>query len=101
MLVADATPPSYRAYLRARDIHYLVAGEQRVDLTTALTLFATDLGAEHVVVDGGSKLHHALLAAGLVDQVHVEIAPVILGTPGMTVFQVNGSGLAAGVTLIP
>jgi hypothetical protein len=101
MLVADATPPGYLAYLRAQDIKYLVVGAERVNLQVALMLFAADLGVTDVVVDGGSKLHHALLAAGLVDQVHVEIAPVILGAPGMTVFQVNEPGLPAGVTLTP
>jgi riboflavin biosynthesis pyrimidine reductase len=62
---------------------------------------ATEMAMEDVVVDGGNKIPHALLAAGLVDRVHVEIAPVILGTPGMTLFQVDGATLPAGIVLVP
>jgi 2,5-diamino-6-(ribosylamino)-4(3H)-pyrimidinone 5'-phosphate reductase len=101
MLVAKATPPAYLAYLRSRGIVYLVAGEDRVDLASALEIMATEMAVEDVVVDGGSKLSHALLAAGLIDRVHVEIAPVILGTAGMTLFQVDGATLPASVVLVP
>ncbi len=101
MLVARATPRAYVAYLRSQGIAYLVAGEDRVDLASALEIMATEMGVEDVVVDGGSKLSHALLAAGLIDRVHVEIAPVILGTPGMTLFQVEGATLPAGIVLVP
>jgi hypothetical protein len=101
MLVAKATPPSYLAYLRAHGIVHLVAGEDRVDLASALEIMATEMAIADVVVDGGSKIPHALLAAGLVDRVHVEIAPVILGTPGMTLFQVDGATLPAGIVLVP
>lgn len=101
MLVAKATPRAYLAYLRSHGIAYLVAGEDRVDLASALEIMATEMDVEDVVVDGGSKLCHALLAAGLIDHVRVEIAPVILGTAGMTLFQVEGAALPAAIVLVP
>lgn len=101
MLVAEATPRTYLAYLRSRGIAYVVAGDNRVDLARVLEIMALEMGIADVVVDGGSKLPHALLAAGLVDRIHVEIAPVILGTAGMTLFQVDGATLPAGITLVP
>jgi 2,5-diamino-6-(ribosylamino)-4(3H)-pyrimidinone 5'-phosphate reductase len=101
MLVADATPRAYLAYLRSRGIVYLVAGQDRVDLAGALEIMATEMAVQDVVVDGGSKLSHALLAAGLIDRVRVEIAPVILGAAGMTLFQVEGAALPAGIVLVP
>lgn len=101
MLVAQATPRTYLAYLRSRGIAYLVAGDDRVDLARVLEIMATEMAVEDVVVDGGSKLHHALLAAGLVDRIHVEIAPVVLGTAGMTLFQVEGATLPVGIVLVP
>jgi hypothetical protein len=101
MLVAKATPRAYLAYLRSHGIVYLVAGEDRVDLAGALEIMATEMAVKDVVVDGGSTLCHALLAAGLIDRVRVEIAPVILGTAGMTLFQAEGATLPAGIVLVP
>lgn len=101
MLVTETTPPGYLAYLRTRGIRYLLAGTERVDLAEALAVLRTQFGVTAAVVDGGTKLHHTLLAAGLVDYIHVEIAPVVLGTSGMTVFQVVGSGLPRALTLRP
>jgi len=101
MLVAKATPRPYLAYLQSHGIAYLVAGEDRVDLARALEIMATEMAVEDVVVDGGSALSHALLAAGLIDRIRVEIAPVILGTAGMTLFQVEGATLPACIVLVP
>jgi RibD C-terminal domain len=101
MLVAKATPRAYLAYLQSHGIAYLVAGEDRVDLASALEIMATEMAVEDVVVDGGSRLSHALLAAGLIDRIRVEIAPVILGTAGMTLFQVEGATLPACIVLVP
>lgn len=101
MLVAKVTPPTYLAYLRSRGIAYLVAGDDRVDLARVLEIMTTEMAVADVLVDGGSKLDHALLAAGLVDRIRVEIAPVIMGTVGMTLFQVEGASLPAGIVLAP
>lgn len=101
MLVSETTPKTYLAYLRTRGIAYLTVGQERVDLAEALAALQDQLSVERVFVDGGSKLHHALLAGGLVDRVHVNIAPVILGTRGMTIFQVEGLALPEGRVLNP
>lgn len=51
------------------------------DLDAALTSLAAR-EVRHVLVDGGPTLVTALLRAGLVDEVHTYVAPVLLGAGG-------------------
>ena len=78
-LCTDRTPPEHLDYLRARGIHVLKAGTDHVDLARALEELATHFGAKVVRVDSGGVLNSALLRAGLVDEVHVLVHPVLVG----------------------
>jgi riboflavin biosynthesis pyrimidine reductase len=78
VLVSQVTPASYLAYLRREAIPYLVAGHGRVDLAAALERLA-GLGVRTVVSTGGGRLNGALLRAGLVDAVEVEVVPMLVG----------------------
>jgi riboflavin biosynthesis pyrimidine reductase len=77
------TPAAYLAYLRREEIPYLVAGpgedNQRVDLELALQKLRTRLGVESVLSTAGGRLNGALLRAGLVDEVNVELLPAVIG----------------------
>lgn len=78
VLACAATPISYLAYLRRERIPYLVRGDEHVDLASALEALAS-LGVETVVSTGGGRLNGALLRAGLVDAVEVELLPFVVG----------------------
>ncbi|MFA7512345.1 MAG: RibD family protein [Mycolicibacterium vanbaalenii] len=79
VLVSTATPPEYLSYLRREEIPYLVAGESRVDLKQALRLIRDQFRAETVLSTGGGQLNGALLRAGLVDEIEVEVVPIAIG----------------------
>jgi 2,5-diamino-6-(ribosylamino)-4(3H)-pyrimidinone 5'-phosphate reductase len=79
VLVAHHTPPEYLAYLQREKIPYLVAGEKRVDLHTALEKLESQLGITCVVSTAGGRLNGALLRAGLVDEISIEFFPAIIG----------------------
>ncbi|WP_129668046.1 RibD family protein [Phytoactinopolyspora endophytica] len=78
-LVARTTPVEYLAYLRQERICYLVVGEERVDLTTALRRMHDQLGVTCVVSTAGGGLNGALLRAGLVDEIHLLVFPAAIG----------------------
>lgn len=77
--MAAATPASYLAYLRRERIPYLVVGEQRVVLPLALRALGDVLGARTVVVTAGPRLGGALLRAGVLDEVEVDVLPLSVG----------------------
>jgi riboflavin biosynthesis pyrimidine reductase len=79
VLVGRHTPPAYLAYLRREETPYLVAGEGQVDLGRALGKMRTKLGVACVLSTAGGRLNGALLRAGLIDEVNVEVLPALIG----------------------
>jgi riboflavin biosynthesis pyrimidine reductase len=91
ILTCAASPPGRRDALSAiADI--VVAGEDDVDVRTALDQLA-ERGLRHVECEGGPHLLGWLVAAGLLDELCLTVAPVIAGgTAGRIV-----AGLASQV----
>jgi len=79
VLVAEATPLEYLSYLRHEGIPYLVAGDRHVDLEAALDELGGRLGVQTVVSTGGGRLNGALLRAGLLDEIEIEVVPIAVG----------------------
>jgi len=79
VLACHATPAAYLAYLRREAIPYLVAGSERVDLGLALDKLGSRLGVTTLLSTAGGRLNGALLRAGLVDEVNVELLPGVVG----------------------
>lgn len=79
VLVSRSTPLPYLSFLRSEGIPYVVAGELRVDLEEALVVLQELFGVTTVVSTGGGRLNGALLRAGLVDEIEVEVLPMAVG----------------------
>jgi 2,5-diamino-6-(ribosylamino)-4(3H)-pyrimidinone 5'-phosphate reductase len=79
VLCTRVTPPAYREALARQDIAHILAGEERVDLRQALEILYAEYGVRSLRVDSGGALNGALLRAGLVDEVSLLIAPVLVG----------------------
>ncbi|WP_350279958.1 dihydrofolate reductase family protein [Kribbella sp. HUAS MG21] len=95
VLVARSTPADYLGYLRRERICYLVVGEERVDLRQAIAAMGTELGISCVLSMAGGGLNGALLRAELIDELHLTLAPALvggLGTPSV----MDGPPLAVG-----
>jgi 2,5-diamino-6-(ribosylamino)-4(3H)-pyrimidinone 5'-phosphate reductase len=97
-LCSERTPPEHLDYLRARGIHIIQAGTDHVDLARALEELATRFGAKVVRIDSGGVLNSVLLRAGLVDEVHLLVHPVLVGQPTRRGFFEAMSGV---ITLKP
>lgn len=80
VLAGHHTPAAYLAYLRREAIPYLVAGgKDHVDLAAALDKLGALLGVATLLSTAGGRLNGALLRAGLVDEVNVELLPGVIG----------------------
>jgi 2,5-diamino-6-(ribosylamino)-4(3H)-pyrimidinone 5'-phosphate reductase len=83
-LCSKTTPRTYLDYLKERRIDYIIAGDDHVDMRSALEELSARYGAKTVLLDSGGTLNGILLRAGLVDEVSVLIHPCLVGgtTPG-------------------
>ena len=64
--------------LEEASVKVFILGEQRVDLAKMLQKLTT-LGIQRLLVEGGGTLNSALIIDGLVDEIHIFIAPLIFG----------------------
>jgi 2,5-diamino-6-(ribosylamino)-4(3H)-pyrimidinone 5'-phosphate reductase len=78
-LCSESTPQEYMDYLKGLAVEHIVAGDDHVDLRTALEELNARYGVKVVRVDSGGTLNGALLRAGLVDEVSVLIEPRLVG----------------------
>jgi riboflavin biosynthesis pyrimidine reductase len=91
VVTCESCPPGRRAALGAvADV--VVAGDDAVDLGAALGALA-DQGAGVVVCEGGPTLNGDLVAAGLIDEWCLSLAPVLAG--GTSARASNGPSLPA------
>ncbi|CAN5805965.1 pyrimidine reductase family protein [soil metagenome] len=81
VLTCAASDPDRRAAIE-RVGRLVVAGDARVDLAAGLTGLRERLGCAHVLCEGGPTLNAALLAAGLVDELCLTVAPQLMGGSG-------------------
>jgi riboflavin-specific deaminase-like protein len=75
----------------AARLRVVVTGEHAVDLAAGLRVLRAELGVRWLLCEGGPTLNHALLAAGLVDELFLTLAPRLAGGLGPTIVQ--GSAL--------
>jgi riboflavin-specific deaminase-like protein len=83
LVTCAAADPGRRAALSAAGVEVVVSGEDDVDLPAALATLA-ERGLEQVLCEGGPTLFRAALAAGVVDELDLSIAPLLVGGgPGL------------------
>jgi riboflavin-specific deaminase-like protein len=91
LVTCAAGDPDRRAALSAAGVEVLVCGDDEVDLAAAVRTLA-DRGLEQLLCEGGPTLFRAALAAGVVDELDLSIAPLLVG---------GGPGLVPGALPVP
>jgi len=95
---SSSVPADYLAFLRAEQIPYLIGGHEHADLPDALSKMHTKLGLHVVCLLGGGTLNGAMIQNNLVDEIHLEVIPVLFGgrrTPTL----VDCDELTSGTTI--
>lgn len=78
-LCAHATPREHLDYLERVGVDRITTGDDHVDLAAALHALHDRYGVERVRADSGGTLNGVLLRLGLVTEVSLLVAPVLLG----------------------
>jgi len=99
VLVGRDTPDSHLAELAADGISYMVAAGAEFDISSLLDVLARAFGITHLVVEGGAKTNGAFLAAQVVDELRVLVAPALDGAEHVQGIVDYRNGLAGIVRL--
>jgi riboflavin biosynthesis pyrimidine reductase len=92
---------SHLAELTNDGVSYVIAPDDAMAPGPLLELLRRELGIERLLVEGGGNVNGSLMAAGVVDELSLLVAPAIDGALGITgVFEVpDAKGLAGKARL--
>jgi 2,5-diamino-6-(ribosylamino)-4(3H)-pyrimidinone 5'-phosphate reductase len=79
VLCSEKTPASYLDYLEKRQVQYIIAGDERVDMRSALEELNRKFGVQTIRTDTGGILNGVLLREGLVSEISILISPKMIG----------------------
>ena len=82
ILTSENVPAEYISYLRKKDISYIATGKNGIDLADAMDTLGSDFGVKRLAVLGGGLINGGFLAAELIDEVSLLLAPGIDGREG-------------------
>lgn len=91
ILTTSAASAADEARLQSEDVEILrvAGGAGAVDLSDAMRRLG-ERGIQSILLEGGGRLHHSALHAGIVDRLCVFIAPLLLGGSGIPLFCGHG-----------
>jgi 2,5-diamino-6-(ribosylamino)-4(3H)-pyrimidinone 5'-phosphate reductase len=81
-ILSERVSDEYLGFLRVRGVLYVLAGKHDVDLQIALTKIGARFDVTTLMLEGGGTINGGMLAAGLIDEVSVLVAPMVDGRVG-------------------
>jgi riboflavin biosynthesis pyrimidine reductase len=97
VLLGPDVPDSHLAELAADGASYILSQKPDIDIPAVLEILARDFGIRHLIVEGGAGTNGTFLAAGVVDEFHVLIAPAVEGAENIQGIVSYRGGLAGKV----
>jgi 2,5-diamino-6-(ribosylamino)-4(3H)-pyrimidinone 5'-phosphate reductase len=85
-ILTESVTDDYLAFLQAKGVSYLFGGKSRVDLPKVLQKLRARFGIRKLLLEGGGKINGSFLAANLIDELSILVAPVAdgsIGTPSL------------------
>lgn len=83
-IVSEQVPQEYLEMLGNEKISYICVGHDAIDLSAAMEILRGEFGVERMAIIGGGHINGGFLAAGLIDEVSLLLAPGIDGRKGQT-----------------
>ena len=83
ILLSERAGQNYLKYLESKGISYIATGRERIDLARAAEILYSGFGVQRLGVEGGGTVNAGFLAAGLLDEISIILAPGIDARCGM------------------
>ncbi|MCQ8781256.1 RibD family protein [Mangrovibrevibacter kandeliae] len=83
VLLGRDVPDSHLAGLVAAGVSYILAEDEAMSIDPLLEVLERDFGIRTLLLEGGGATNGRLMAAGLVDEISLLIAPAIDGADGV------------------
>jgi 2,5-diamino-6-(ribosylamino)-4(3H)-pyrimidinone 5'-phosphate reductase len=95
-VLSERVSDEYLAFLRERAVSYVLAGARGVDLALALEKIGALFAVKTLMLEGGGRINGGFLAAGLIDEISLILAPVADGRAGTpALFDRDGADASA------
>ncbi|MFL5307681.1 MAG: RibD family protein [Polyangia bacterium] len=101
VLLGPGVSDAHLAELAGDGVSYVVAPDEAMAPRPLFELLGRELGIKRLLVEGGGNVNGSLMAAGVVDELSLLVAPALDGALGITgVFEVpDATGLKGNVKL--
>ncbi len=100
VLLGADVPDAHLAELAGDGVSYIVSDAREIDFAAALETLAEAFGISTLLLEGGGGINGALLAAGVVDELQVLVAPALDGGDKVEgIVTLGAEGLAGKVRL--
>lgn len=99
VLLGHDVPDAHLAELHADGISYIVAADADMALAPLLDTLGDSFGTRVLLLEGGGGVNGSFLAAGLVDELSIVLAPALDGGPTRGIVEAGEAGLKGKVRL--
>jgi riboflavin biosynthesis pyrimidine reductase len=100
VVLGQDVPDRHLAELAADGVSYIVAAEVQPELAHVLEVLGRELAIGRLLLEGGAAINGAFLAAGLVDELSLLIAPALDGRKAtQSIVEFDDAGLADKIEL--
>ena len=101
VLLGAKVPDTHLAELVDDGVSYIICQERdgELDLAAALDVLGGQFGARHLLLEGGGGVNGSFLAAGLVEQFDLLLAPALDGGNSRAIVEAGDAGLKGKVRL--
>jgi 2,5-diamino-6-(ribosylamino)-4(3H)-pyrimidinone 5'-phosphate reductase len=85
-ILTESVSDDYLAFLQSKGVSYLFGGKSRIDLAKVLRKLRARFGIRKLLLEGGGKINGSFLAANLIDELSILVAPIAdgsIGTPSL------------------
>jgi len=85
-ILTEQVSDDYLAFLQATGVSYVFGGKSELSLKRVLEKLRREFGIKRLLLEGGGKINGSFLAADLIDELSILVAPIAdgaIGTPSL------------------